>query len=219
MKFFKVLLILLVLTGCDKVYDQTLRPYDVSDELNKVFTNTAKSTALVNNYSTYMDYYLPYELNEYSSDEISSVYLLNDGKLIMNINISGIINNEFKDEGFFDIDKIIYTYSGYYLDFNSNQEDFLFNVYKYDDEYILYFINKDLIFYAYTNKNDVLLMAQKIYDIAKSVSIDREIIVNTYSNNIEIDYQKTYVNLFKTTIPVSGRVEDLMIDTNTQTDD
>lgn len=219
MKFLKVLLVLFLLTGCENIYDQVLKPYDLSGELDKIFLDTSKSAALINNYSTYMDFYLPYELNEYSSDKISNVYALNNGKIIMNINISAIINGTYYNEGFFDSDKLIYEHEGYFTNENDRREKYLFNLYRYDEQYLLYFVSKDVNFYGYTCLNEVVLMARKILDVAKSVSVAEDAIVSTYSNSAVIDYRKSYVDLFKTIMPVAGRIDDLMVDENSQVSD
>lgn len=212
MKFIKVLLIIFLLSGCSNIYDQNIKTYDLNSELDDIFSNTNKSEALLNNYSKYMDYYLPYEVEEDSCDSLSSVYTLGNGKLVMNINVSGIINGKYSDDGFFDENKKIYSSISYFVNRDDNNEKYTFCLYQYEDDYLLYFIDKEIIFYGYTYSNEVVLMAQKIFDIAKSISISDEDVIDAFSSSETIDYQKTYVNLFQTVMPTEGRIDEFIIE-------
>lgn len=209
MRFIKIFLVCILLCSCSLSTNQSL---------DSIFNNTSPSNARVNNYSTYVDYYEPSDIYEVDADETSVIFELNDSKIIMNINIAGIINNRYyndevlKDEGFFDNNKLVYNKESYYLDEESNQIPFFFNMYDYEDIYLMHLSNCFINIYGYCNKKDSELMASKIYNLLKSCDVDTAGVLANYSSRDVIEYHKSTVNLFETVMPVEGRIDDMMIE-------
>ena len=173
-----------------------------------------------NNYTNYADYYLPSDMQEYDCNEISHVFVFNRSKIIMDINIAGIINAKYysnvriSDEGFFDKDKICFQRDSSFLKTDETEYPYICNVYEYEDDYLLYFVCEDAIFYAFTNKEDLVPLCSRILLIAKSLNVNHTDIVADFSFKDVIDYQKKQVNLFETIMPVNGSINDFMLETD-----
>lgn len=200
------------MTGCASTADMT-------SALDDVFTSDMEKTVIrTNNYGTYIDYYLPSDTQEYACDDMSCTFVFNRSKIIMDVNISGIINMKYypsrkiTDEGFFDDDTLVYTHSGTCLKSDDEQVNYFYNLYRLNDDYLGYFVSDELIFYAYTNIADVIPVTSRILLMAKGVNVNSNDIVARYSSKDVIDYQKKQINLFETNMPVNGVVNDFMID-------
>lgn len=171
-----------------------------------------------NNYSDYVDYYLPSDVYEYSADKLSNVFSYNDSKIIMDINIPGIINSEYysfrniADEGFFDNNKLVYHKDSTFVDMEGNIHNYFLNIYEYRKQYLVYFVSRDLVFYGYSNETDLVQLCSKIMLIAKSSKVKNEDVVANFSTKEVIDYQKKQINLFEKIMPVNGDIRDFMVD-------
>lgn len=188
------------------------------EKVDEIFKNTGNYVELgFNNYTKYIDYYQPSDLFENESDFLSYSFKYNNSSIVMNVNIAGVIADELYDgnlfnEGFFDKNTLVYSKSGEYLNVDGNNVPFKYYIYDYKDKYLLYFYSQDLIIYSYCNVADVENISMKILYLAKDSSIDKEAILADFSNKDIIDYHRKQVDLFETTLPVNGRVDELMVD-------
>ena len=206
-----ILLLCIVLFGCSS-------GSDLNSQLDKVFSADRKEETLRrNNYSTYLDYYLPSDIFELESGMLTNYFLYDDSRLIMDVNVSGIVNDRYypeeqiKDEGFFDEDKLVYAHSGVYVDNEGSEHEYLYKVYGYEENYLTYFVSRDLIFYGYAEKEDVVGLSSRILLLAKGTIVREDAVAAGYSLKNEIDYEKKQVNLFETIMPVNGNVNDFVI--------
>lgn len=208
MRFFKVLLVCILLCGCS---------FSSNKSLDEIFNDTNPSKARINNYSKYVDYYEPSDIHEIEADNTSVVFELNNSKIIMNVNIAGIINSQYyrdlalNDDGFFDEDKCIYNKSSYYYDKDGSEIHYFFNLYEYDGIYLMHLANNCINIYGYCEQRDIELMASKIYNLLKSADVDTSAVLTNYSSRDVIEYRKSTVNLFEAVMPVEGRIDDMMI--------
>ena len=192
---------------------------DLSQRLDAVFSQEMSAeTIRRNNYSQYIDYYLPSGTGELEGDMLSSRFSYNASSFVMDINISGIINERYyrdqmmQDEGFFDPSKLVYERSSTYMDMDGREHAYTYRVYSYENRYLSYFQSKDLLFYGYASLSDIADMTSRILLMAKSAAIRESDVISTYSSKTEVDYEKKQVNLFETIMPVNGNVNDFMID-------
>ena len=192
---------------------------DLLSQLDAVFTKEAKAMKIrKNNYTDYVDYYLPSDLSEEESGKLSNTFRYGESSVIMNVNIAGIINTKYYEEqdivneGFFDESRSLYRRNAYYLNTDGDSREYLYELYRYEDHYLLYFISPELVFYGYVSEEDVIPLTSRILLIAKSASVKDEDVIAVYSSKDVIDYQKKQVNLFETIMPVNGVIHDLMTD-------
>jgi len=205
----KVLLVLIffLLCGCNSYNKQT--------DLDAVFLDST-SEYRQNNFSEYLDYYLPSDMieEEFAYDHV--VFNFDRNKVVMNIDIASVIANKYyknyvlTDDGYFDQSKIVYSYSGSYTNHDKNDVKFFYKVYDGKDYNILYFKSENLTFYGYCFPKDLIDMTSKIYTLAKSASIKTDNIISKYSTKDVIDYSKTQIDLFDVIMPNSGRIDDLI---------
>ena len=201
-----------MLSGCVSQNDLTKR-------LDAIFSEEMNAeTIRRNNYSQYIDYYLPRDTGELEGDMLSSRFSYNESSFVMDINISGIINERYysdqtmKDEGFFDPSKLVYERISSYLDVDEKEHPYSYRVYSYGNRYLSYFQSKDLLFYGYASLSDIADMTSRILLMAKSAAIRENDVISAYSSKTEVDYEKKQVNLFETIMPVNGNVNDFMVD-------
>ena len=192
---------------------------DIRTELNAVFkTENVRETIRRNNYSDYIDYYVPSDTSQMECSTLASRFSYNNASFIMEVNVSGIINEryypeeELAQEDFFDDSKLIYFRKSTYTDTDGNEHDYLYKVYSYGDEVLSCFTSRDLIFYGYGNKGDLIAMSSRILLMAKGAVVRGNDVISAYSSKNEVDYEKKQVNLFETIMPVNGNVSDFMID-------
>ena len=136
----------------------------------------------------------------------------------MDVNISGIINDRYyedlplAEEGFFDDSRLFYTKEGTYKDYEGNDKEYIFRIYEYDEDYLLHFLTKDLIFYAYGEEKDLIPVTSRIYLIARGAEVRSSAVLADFSTIDVIDYHKKQVNLFETIMPVNGSINDFMLE-------
>lgn len=203
---------MVMLSGC-------MAKGDLKDELDAVFSADSEIQVIRrNNYSSFIDYYVPSDTGELDGTKLSSSFTYNESKFVMDINVSGIINGRYyrdvrlTDEGFFDKNKLVYSRKGNYLDSDGGSHDYIYNVYEYDNRYLSYFASKELVFYGYATDSDVVNLSSRILLMAKGATVRENDIIASYSSRNEIDYEKKQVNLFETIMPVNGNVNDFLVD-------
>ncbi|MCR4634203.1 MAG: hypothetical protein K5648_08770 [Erysipelotrichaceae bacterium] len=212
MKKIIVFFICILLSGC-------VAQDDLSKRLDNVFASEQSTERIRrNSYSRYIDYYLPSGTGELEGDMLSSRFSYNSSNFVMDINISGIINEHYykdqgmTDEGFFDPSRLIYERNSTFVDADGVSREYSYRVYSYDRQYLTYFRSRELLFYGYASLSDLVDMTSRILMIAKSAAIRHNEVISAYSSKTEVDYEKKQVNLFETIMPVNGNVNDFMID-------
>lgn len=217
--FKRICLVLLCLTlcACDNATAFS------TSKLDSILSDETRLNVRQNNYTDYIDYYLPSDVQEDESNKLAFSFMCELSKLVMNVNIADIINSKYhnelvlSDEGFFDEDKLIFEKKGSYVNYRNEKMPFIYRLYEYDNKYVAYFSNTDINIYGLIHPQDVEFVTDRIYTIAKGSDVDRDLIIVNYSSKDVIDYHKTQVNLFESSFPIEGRIDDLMIDSGNQT--
>lgn len=186
--------------------------------LDELFLNSDLEIENVNNYSKYIDYYVPGDVKEIDYSKTSFSFAMDDNRIAMNINVPNIINkyyqnNEVLDnEGYFDDEKIIYNFDGTYNDDNNEPVDYFVNIYQISDSRnLIYFVSNNLAFYGNCDFDNTYLVAKKIFQMAKSAKLNVEEIVSDFSLKDAIDYNKETFDPFPTIMPTDGNIEDILI--------
>lgn len=209
----KIMLVVLcfVLWGCAS-------KIDIQSRMDEVFAeDMSKKFFRKNNYSEYIDYYTPSDVHEIGTDTLSTTYEYSNARIIMNVNVAGIISAKyypetvFLDEGFFDQARLVYQHTSEFLNANEAYDVYRYLVYEYEDRFLTCFLSRDLVFYGYCDEFDLPGMSSKILQMAKSANVKSEDVVINYSSKDVIDYEKKQVNLFETTMPVNGNINDFLI--------
>lgn len=189
----------------------------IQKQLDDVFYNEMDAKVRANNYTDYIEYYLPSDVAEESSEPLSFTFVSNNCHFIMNINVSNIINNKYFsnvkliDEGFFDEEYLVYKHEGKFTDLSNRKVDFFVKVYQYEDECLVYFVSSKVNYYGYCSKDDVKLLLSKIYQMSKATNVLEDKIISDFSSIDVVDYEKSTVNLFGNIMPKEGRIEEFII--------
>lgn len=214
MKKILVCLLAVLLCACANVAD-------TKSQLEQVFNkDDVQNTSRANNYTFYIEYYMPSDVNEESAETLSYVFNTDGEKFIMNINVASILNSQYyenynlQDDGFFNPDKLVYEHTGSFANLTGSQVNYFVKAYEDDSNCIIYLVSSEVTMYGMCSCTKAGLLASKMYQMAKSSNVHRSRIIEDFSNKDVIDYEKVAVNLFEKTYPVEGRVDDLMVDSD-----
>ena len=213
-KVFLALIVLLCLSGCTNISDE-----DVITQTDKVFKEIDEiGTYRFNNTMPYYSYYLPSDMSEEPLDSDSIVIKYNDSKVIMNLNINGIINKRYynshylEDEGLFDSNNLIYENKGSLKGSDNYKKQFILRLYKFDNIYILDLTSSDMDYCGTASKADIRNLVKHLLTIIKNTSVSYEDVLLNFSNKDVIDYQKKQVDLFDSMLPVNGELSSMLTD-------
>lgn len=215
MKKTIILLLCILLCSCSK-------GNDINNKLDKIFEQESTTRVRVNNYTNYIEYYLPSDINEEECEPLSYVFSLDDCRLIMNVNISNILKYDYykdtslNDEGFFDTNNLIYDRSGQFIDNDGNDTNYFFKAYQYNESALLYFVSDYVYFYGYCPIDKIELLTSKTLQVAKAANVRLDRVINDFSTNDVIDYQRGTIDLFEKTLPKEGPIEEFMITKDNQ---
>lgn len=211
MKRLILLVLVLLLCGC------SVSTSNVTYELDKLCAETMNSVYYYsNNYTDIMEYYIPSDLQEMDANDYSVQFAYEDSKVVMNVNIAGVIANRYYEysndrESLFDPGKLFYSNEGTYTDSDQKAFSYKLNVYTYGDNYLIEFSSKNLKIYGYTNLSDLVPLCSRIFVLAKGAYVREDVIIANYSSKEVIDYHKKQVDLFESILPVNGRIDELLV--------
>lgn len=213
-KIILVFCLLICLCACKVAEDKEL-----FNDLNNIFDHIDNiSTYRINNKMKYYSYYLPSDMNEEALDSESIVLKYNDNKIIMNLNVSNIINTKYytdhilEDESIFSDDYIIYKKEGKLKTESGQSVAYIFKLYNYKDIYILHLISSNMNYIGTIKKEDITQTLKHLLMIAKNTNVLNEDVIKEYSKKDIIEYKKKQINLFNTSMPVSGTIDSLLVD-------
>ena len=209
-----IFLLCLFLVGCNQSADiKTSLDAIISEEVNN------GDIYRQDHNSVYFSYYLPSDIYIIEASRNVSILSFNQDRILMNLNITSIIADQNKTKnGFFEStisykkDYLIYQNKGIYRDYDDIECHYDFEVYEINEHYLLNLKTDDMCYYAYTTIDNVELLTKRLFSLAESMSMNRELIISDYSNFDAIDYRRQQINLFETIIPQEGKVEDIIVD-------
>lgn len=220
MKKLPVLFACLLLAGC------TIQSnVDLQNEITEAIATSSTYTIHTPNISkSFYSYYLPAYIGRMQST--SSGNILNDRgrQFVMNLNVSSIINSNYYTEATSSLNANslsdpIANIQGEYTDMNEISHSYYLSVYKVDYQYLLELRSDTVEFYSISDALSTIQLAQDMYEIARSIDVDTNEVLATYSNKDTIDYKSEKIELFEQLVPESGRVEELFEDYNDSNED
>jgi len=215
-KFLCALLALLICSGCSiksgyrenidsLVLDETLDAYIVS--LKKKGQNI---------HTSYFSYYLPSDMQRMESNQNSVTLTYDDIEILMNLNISSILSGESEkyytsESGFYDKSYIVYSKEGTYFDLDDQECAYNLGVYSIETSDIVYLYTPDFRYYAFCYVDQVEDVIKHMFILAKNVSCNHETILNDFSSEVVIDYEKKDIDLFAVNAPTNGYLSEMLI--------
>ena len=205
----KILLVLLciVLTGCIQS-SQTMQ--ERLDE--KITAVSALPIPSASHRKPFYTYYTEPSIGHYRSTETSNEFSYQSTKFVMNLNVQAIMDSST------DIVQSIYTQkpiaknTGSFQNMLDESVSYVCEIYQVDHHYAVFFTSSTVNLFGVTEIGDAAELAGKMYSIARSVIVRKDVVSQVYSHESAIDYEGEAINLYKDIAPEEGTLQELIED-------
>ena len=205
----KILTVLLciVLTGCIQS-SQTMQ--ERLDE--KITAVSALPIPSASHRKPFYTYYTEPSIGHYRSTETSNEFSYQSTKFVMNLNVQAIMDSST------DIAQSIYTQqpiaknTGSFQNMLDESVSYVCEIYQVDHHYAVFFTSSTVNLFGVTDIGDAAELAGKMYSIARSVIVRKDVVSQVYSHESAIDYEGEAINLYKDIAPEEGTLQELIED-------
>ena len=205
----KILLVLLciVLTGCMQS-SQTMQ--ERLDE--KITAVSALPIPSASHRKPFYTYYTEPSIGHYRSTETSNEFSYQSTKFVMNLNVQAIMDSST------DIAQSIYTQqpiaknTGSFQNMLDESVSYVCEIYQVNRHYAVFFTSSVVNLFGVTDIGDAAELAGKMYSIARSVIVRKDVVSQVYSHESAIDYEGEAINLYKDIAPEEGTLRELIED-------
>ena len=205
----KMLLVLLciVLTGCIQS-SQTMQ--ERLDE--KITAVSALPIPSASHRKPFYTYYTEPSIGHYRSTETSNEFSYQSTKFVMNLNVQAIMDSST------DIAQSIYTQqpiaknTGSFQNMLDESVSYVCEIYQVDRYYAVFFTSSTVNLFGVTYAGDATELTGKMYSIARSVIVRKDVVSQVYSHESAIDYEGEAINLYKDIAPEEGTLRELIED-------
>ena len=205
----KILTVLLciVLTGCIQS-SQTMQ--ERLDE--KITAVSALPIPSASHRKPFYTYYTEPSIGHYRSTETSNEFSYQSTKFVMNLNVQAIMDSST------DIAQSIYTQqpiaknTGSFQNMLDESVSYVCEIYQVDRYYAVFFTSSTVNLFGVTYAGDAAELAGKMYSIARSVIVRKDVVSQVYSHESAIDYEGEAINLYKDIAPEEGTLRELIED-------
>ena len=205
----KILLVLLciVLTGCR---ESSLSMQERLDE--KITAVSALPIPSASHRKPFYTYYTEPSIGHYRSTETSNEFSYHSTKFVMNLNVQAIMDSST------DIVQSIYTQqpiaknTGSFQNTLDESVSYVCEIYQVDRYYAVFFTSSTVNLFGVTYAGDAAELAGKMYSIARSVIVRKDVVSQVYSHESAIDYEGEAINLYKDIAPEEGTLQELIED-------
>lgn len=157
-------------------------------------------------------YYTEPSIGHYRSTETSNEFSFQSTKFVLNLNVQAIMDSST------DITQSIYTqkpiaiYSGSFQNMLDETVNYVCEIYQVDRYYAVFFTSSTVNLFGVTYAGDAAELAGKMYSIARSVVVRKDVVLQVYSHESAIDYEGEAINLYKDIAPEEGTLQELIED-------
>ena len=205
----KILTVLLciVLTGCIQS-SQTMQ--ERLDE--KITAVSALPIPSASHRKPFYTYYTEPSIGHYRSTETSNEFSYQSTKFVMNLNVQAIMDSST------DIAQSIYTQqpiaknTGSFQNMLDESVSYVCEIYQVNRHYAVFFTSSAVNLFGVTYAGDAAELAGKMYSIARSVIVRKDVVSQVYSHESAIDYEGEAINLYKDIAPEEGTLQELIED-------
>ena len=208
MKIIKLAIMLMLLLGCT-LSESVKIDSIIEDTLLKV----EKTEPLVNqdHKKQLFSYYLPQNIGVKKSNEISSVLNVDNYEVFMTLEVSDILNKEFRKV---EENKEDFVFTKNFLINNVEEEEKegqLIIEKLAEDQFLLYVKIEEIIFLSALPKAAIATVFENMLVVARSVEVDKKLVIAQFSNKEEINYQQQVIELFSESVPTDGFLKDIYV--------
>ena len=210
-KHILFILALFMLAGCTKTAGFS---EEVLQEKLDAVMNEPVMTA---NYGKdYVSYYLQPRVGRRRADRVSNVFVLNRDTFYMTLDIASVINGRYYEDQpvsgeNLPQEALISRVSG---SFGTEEAPVPYSicVYRIDDRFFVTYRGGNVSMAGSASEAGACEMAAEMLRIGRSVTVDREALIASFSRKELITYQARKVELFTNIAPESGEIEELFSD-------
>ena len=209
---FISLIVLTTLSGC--IVNQNTIKDDFELAINEASISSINRVS--NHTTTYFDYYLPITMGRVTSTETSEILKSGQTELLMTLDIVNIVlNNSLARSNdlrtIFKTNVALSSIEGKSMDSVGYDQYYKAQLFNLDQtQYLIVIQTQNVLISAKVDQGLVPNMAYEMLRLARSVVIDRSLIVAAYSNTETFSYQKVNLNMFAQMAPESGTVLDMI---------
>lgn len=205
-KLIILILITLVVTGC--------AAKDYKTELAEALTIEAnKEYERINNHNKKLyTFYIDPSVGNISSEKAYSVLEFLGNSFSMNLNVREIITNEYYNRNVINYGKDYLTFNSEGTYISDKGEERSYQALVYEDDGLCYLILKGdgIVFNSVLRNSQVYGVALKMMSILKSVEIDKQAVIESYSANDNITYVKETTELFTANITTTTTLDEII---------
>ena len=207
------LLSMLILCGCTQ-YDSI----DLQGRLQEQI-DAAQSWQVseATNSKPFYSYYLPRDIGRFESTASGNLFCIDGVRVAMSLNTAAIINTKLypsKIEKTVELTgktRVAYMESEY-TDINGDAHAFQTAIFDLGNTYAVGFVSDTVLLQATCTAIQAGVIAGRMLQIARSVTVNTDQIVTYYSNQVPEITNQEKVELFDTQAPENGRIEELFED-------
>ena len=210
------LLILTILVGCNNI---RLTEENLATELTRIIDQsiTMRIPSSQNHHRTLFSYYIPPSTGRRASTDVSTVLIIGGYEVVMNLNVSAIIIERHHPEMISDslsnlqLRNTTFNYSGHFIDFNRDVQEFSLYLNRLDDgNYLLLFNTRDFTYLTSVSLEALPFMVRQLFVIARTTRVNHDEVVAAFSKR-EIDVtERRIVRIYQAQIPVSGALAEMI---------
>ena len=205
----KILLVLLcvLLTGCAQ------SNLSMQERLEQqIITVSSLPIPGASHRKPFYTYYTEPSIGHYRSTETSNEFSFQSIKFVLNLNVQAIMDSST------DITQSIYTqkpiaiYSGSFQNMLDETVDYVCEIYQVNHDYAVFFTSSVANLFGVAQVGNAAELAGKMYSIARSVIVRKDVVLQVYTHKSAIDYEGEAINLYKDIAPEEGTLQELIDD-------
>ena len=215
MKRILMMILIFLLVGCKQNENDIFK--NITDSVTSIGASTYNFNT---NQTKYLyDYYLePSNLSSSNTDTSNIVEYLGN-EIVLNLNVANILNDEFYEDkskvsSLLFLTNRLMNIDGTFIDIEGNEVDYRFEIYKIEDEYLLYLNTVYFELISINSITNIEIIANKMMLLAKSISINYDRVIDEYSNVVDIDFKKEDFELYKSIVPENGPLSEILKEKN-----
>lgn len=165
-----------------------------------------------NHNKPYFRYYLPPHVGVKKQDETSSILLINNHEVLMNMRVDYIVSKEFEytnQEKILEKDPI-FSEEKTYVDSDNKMQVLNVRVYELNKKEVLIFAdNRKIEMVTVVTKPDMNMTLESMIIILKSSIVFDKEVVSAYSNKVLDKNPGTYSEFFEQVPPETGTIKEM----------
>jgi hypothetical protein len=172
-----------------------------------------------NRSKTYYAYYIEPSVGRLSGNQTGNIFLYEGTRILMNLNVSGIVNEEnypnSTADGMDTIPDPLIDLEGEYHDASRVTRKYHLFIYQEGNAYLTMLHTSAMTFAAISDPLKAAEIAPEMLKIARTVEVNTDEVITAYTNQKILDFKTEKIDLYNEIVPESGNINELINETNT----